>query len=207
MKGQFFTLVAGMVFLASVIGCSRTDLPSQPQEETGMAGLSLPNTYEGTRIFDSAEITHIEMTITELEEAAGAEHSDCLNTVDCETELPSFDFYRDQNGDVCIGYQTTLCDWQGGNAAQAIALYRPGTTHIPDYLMLTSDIDLGYIGPNPGGCYLMTVYLTYSIPGGVHGNFTVDWASAVNYGTHCPPLVTFCGWPLSQPANPFRVHL
>jgi hypothetical protein len=172
-----------------------------------MADLSMPSTYDGEKLFEGAVVSDIVIEITEYDGTNGIEHSDCLSTVDCETGLQSLDFYRDEFGDVYIGYQWTLCDWEGGDLAQAIAIYLPGTTQILDYLMLTSDIAHGFVGPNPGGCYIMTTNITYSIPGGIHGNFTLDWASAVNYGSQCPPLVTFCGWPLSQPADPFTVHL
>jgi len=158
-------------------------------------------------IFSEGIVTNVEIEITDYSATAGLEHSDCLTTVDCTTGAPSLDFSRDVNGDVCIGYQYTLCDWEGGQLSQAIALYLPGTTQITGYLMLTSNIDHGFIDPNPGGCYLMTTNITYSIPPQIQGDFAVEWASAVNYGPNCPPLVTFCGWPLSQPADPITVHL
>lgn len=210
MHGKFLAAAAVTAFCAALCGCSSdfsSPEPSLQGAQGGMSDLSLPPTYAGPDIFESAEVSRVEFTPIEQGTALADEHTDCLQTVDCETGLPSSDFYRDENGNVCIGYQWTLCDWLGGNLAQAIALYVPGTTQIPNYLNLTPDIDHGYVGPNPGGCYIMTTYITYTVPPQVHGNFTLDWAQAVNYGTSCPPLVTFCGWPLSQPANPFTVHL
>jgi hypothetical protein len=207
MHKGIFAGAAVMVFFTCLLSCSDNISSPQAPEEGNTFDLSLPPTYSGPAILETAVVTGIDITPVEKGAALGDEHCDCLQTVDCLTGLPSSDFYRGEDGEVCIGFQWTLCDWLGGNAAEAIALYIPGTTRIPDYLNLESDIELGYLNPNPGGCYIMTTYVSYTVPPQVHGNFTLDWAQAVNYGTSCPPLVAFCGWPLSQPASPFTVHL
>ena len=207
MQSRFLTVAAVMVSFVCLLSCSDNISSPQPTPQNDTFDLSLPPTYSGPTIFESAEVTRIEIAPLAGEAARGDEHCDCLQTVDCETGLPSYDFYRGENGKVCIGFQWTMCDWLGGDLAQAIALYVPGTTQIPNYLNLTPDIDHGYLGPNPGGCYLLTTYISYSVPPQAHGNFTLDWAQAANYGSSCPPLVAFCGWPLSQPATPFTVHL
>ncbi len=207
MHRTFAAALTAAFVAVGITGCTGdSTLPDSPSPES-MFDLTSPGTYEGPQIFGDAVVTAVEVSLTEIDATMDSEHIDCLGTVDCETGLPSSDFYRDEFGDVCIGYQWTLCDWEGGNVAQAIALYLPGTTQILDYLMLTEDIAAGYKDPNPGGCYLMTTYVTYSIPGGIHGDFTIDWATAINYGSQCPPLITFCGWPLGQPADPIVVHL
>ncbi|MFQ6105252.1 MAG: hypothetical protein ACE5OP_13335 [Candidatus Glassbacteria bacterium] len=209
MHRRLLTLFIASAFLGILSGCSDKVSSPEPDVQGDELGLSLPNTYDGMKIFEDAVVTGVEVVVSEKDATLGIEHTDCLRTIDCDTGLESYDFYRDENDDVCIGYEWTLCDWEGGDLSQAIALYLPGTTHIPDYLWLTSNIPHGYVGPNPGGCYIMQTFITYSIPGWIHGDFTIEWVQAVNYGPNCPPLVAFCGWPLDgdEWADPFTVHL
>lgn len=208
MHTRFFAVLFSVLLFAGLTGCS-SDLssPDSPEQDT-MYGLSSDGTYDGIEFLQNGELSHYEITPIESGATLQEEHYSCNWTIDCDSGSPSYDFYRDVGGSVCIGYSTTICDWTGGNLALAIALYWPGTSGILDYVMLTEDYDHGYVPPSPpGGCWLLSTYITYSIPGGIQGDFPVDWASAVNHGTQCPPLNHFCGWPLSLTPDPFTVHL
>jgi hypothetical protein len=208
MHKRLFAVLIAAALVTSFTSCSN-DLssPEAPQQDD-MFNLSTDGTYDGLMLFENAAITHIEITPIEQTATMDEEHFSCNYTVDCDTGAPSFDFYRDGGGAVCVGYSTTICDWTGGNLAQAIAVYWPWTSAILDYILIHEDIDHGYIAPSPpGGCYLLTVEITYNLPGGLHGDFTVDWASACNHGTMCPPLNHFCGWPLATTPDAFVIHL
>lgn len=166
--------------------------------------------FEEEKIFSSSKITSFNIEKASQGSGNGGlvteeEVYECVGTVECGTWAPTSDFSRNGN-EVCIGYQTTICPWEGGDMTLAVPLYLPGASEPSDYLILSEDLYQGYV-PYLPQCTLLTFEVTYNVSEGTQGDFTLDWISTINHGTVNPPFSGYCGWPLSEPPEPFVVHL
>jgi len=161
---------------------------------------------EAWKGLEGVEVYPLEMRLRAVKmedagESARQEYIDCLwssSTVIWNPDSASCD--------ITVETIDALCNPVGGILTTAQAFYRANASKVSDYYVL-GDIYWGYVPGLPTGwCWILMVDWTFTGIPILPGVFWFDRAAAYNHGYTIPPIMGYCGWPLSEPPNPFPIH-
>lgn len=100
-----------------------------------------------------------------------------------------------------------LCNPVAGNLTTMTAFYKANAKKVDDVFLGPLSVTWGYLPSLPSGwCWIFMVYWEYGTIPYLPDEYWFDRASAYNHGDLYPPILGYCGWPLSTPPDPFLVH-